>query len=53
MSKNMVEPKVPQMTTKYGACALHGGKHGYMRAGKANAHAPGNPSTHTRTHPNM
>jgi hypothetical protein len=43
----LVEPKAPQMTTKYSACALHCGKHGYMRAGKANAHAPGNPNTHT------
>ena len=25
MSKNMVQPDRPQMTVKYGACALHAG----------------------------
>jgi hypothetical protein len=25
MSKNVVDPEGPQMTTQYGACALHAG----------------------------
>ena len=46
MGTNMVEPEKPQMTTKYGACALH------AREVKLYARVPMSmrPHTHTHTH---
>jgi hypothetical protein len=45
MSKNIVEPEGPQMTSQYGAYALHAG-YARLRA-RRRMHTPTRPGTHT------
>jgi hypothetical protein len=48
MSKNMVEPEGPQMTSQHGACALRVGLARLYTGMRM--HTPTRPSIHARTH---